>query len=94
MQETEATESSAAEIAYKTNLDISHLIPDWLQPVWDFFTPYPGLLTLLLIVVAWLIGKFLKMAISRSMMKLVERTSNKVDDDASDIVFTLVYTSN
>jgi len=37
-------------------------------------------LTFLLIVVAWLIGKFLKIAITRSMTKLVERTSNKVDD--------------
>ncbi len=79
MQETEATESNAAEIAFRTNLDISHIIPDWLQPLWDLFAPYPGLLTLLLIVVAYLTGKFLKIAITRSIMKLVKRTSNKVD---------------
>lgn len=80
MQETEVTESSAADTAFRTDLDISHLIPDWLQPLWDFFSPYPGLLAVLLIGFAWLLGKFLHIAITRSMKKLVKRTKNKVDD--------------
>ncbi len=80
MQEAEATKTVPAEIRYQTDLDISYLIPDWLQPGWDFFAPYPGLLTLLLIAAAWLIGKFLKVAITKSLTKLVEKTSNEVDD--------------
>ncbi|NOR20716.1 MAG: hypothetical protein GQ538_11590, partial [Xanthomonadales bacterium] len=80
MQDTEAAQASSADNAFKTDLDISYLIPDWLQPVWDFFVPYPGLLTLLLIAVAWLLGKVLKIVITRSMEKLVSKTSNKIDD--------------
>ena len=56
------------------------MIPDWLQPTWDFFAPYPGLLTLLLIAVAWLIGWVLKAIITRTMMKLVAKTNSNADD--------------
>jgi len=80
MQKTEAAPVSQTDDAFKTDLDITYLIPDWLQPIWDFFTPYPGLLTLLLIALAWVIGKFLKIVITRSMEKLVKKTSNKIDD--------------
>jgi len=80
MQETEAAPVRQVDDAFKTDLDITYLIPDWLQPIWDFFTPYPGLLTLLLIGLAWVIGKFLKIVITRSMEKLVKKTSNKIDD--------------
>ena len=80
MQATEAVETAPADIAYKTDLDISYLIPDWLQPTWDFFAPYPGLLTLLLIAVAWLIGWVLKAIITRTMMKLVAKTNSNADD--------------
>ena len=80
MQESEAAPTSEAANAFKTDLDISYLIPDWLQPIWDFFVPYPGLLTVLLIAAAWLVGKFLKFAITISLTKLVKKTNNKVDD--------------
>lgn len=80
MQATEAAETVASETVYKPDLSMTYFIPDWLQPVWDFFTPYPGLLTLLLIAVAYLIGKFLKAVISRSMMKVAQRTATKADD--------------
>ncbi len=80
MQETEAAQTSHPDTSFKTDLDISYLIPDWLQPIWDFFTPYPGLLTLLLIAVAWLVGKALKFAITKSVTKLVKKTSNTIDD--------------
>ena len=80
MQATEAVETAPADMAYKTDLDISYLIPDWLQPTWDFFAPYPGLLTLLLIAVAWLIGWVLKAIITRAMTKLVAKTSSNADD--------------
>lgn len=78
--DTVPAETVPAETAYKTDLDISYLIPEWLQPAWDFFAPYPGLLTLLLIVVAWLIGKVLKTVITHSMMRLVAKTSSNADD--------------
>ena len=83
MQATEATETahaSVAEIVIRPDLDMSHYIPDWLQPLWEFFTPYPGLLTLLLIVVAYIFGKLLRLVISRSMMKVAARTSSSADD--------------
>ena len=80
MQETDVAEVGIVENTLKTNFDIALLIPDWLLPVWDFFTPYPGLLTFLLIGVAWLVGTVLKMAITRSLIRLVKRTSNKADD--------------
>jgi MscS family membrane protein len=84
MQETEAAQANQAESAFKTDLDVSYLIPEQLQPVWEFFVPYPGLLTLLLIAFAWLFGKFLKFVITKSLMKLVKKTSNKVDDHLVD----------
>jgi MscS family membrane protein len=80
MQESEVAQTSETVNTFKTDLDISYLIPDWLQPIWDFFVPYPGLLTLLLIAAAWLFGKFLKYAITISLTKLVKKTSNKIDD--------------
>ena len=80
MQTAETAETAPVDIAYKTDLDIAYLIPDWLQPTWDFFAPYPGLLTMLLIVVAWLIGKILQMVITHSMSKLVAKTSSDADD--------------
>ena len=86
MQESEAAPTSEAANAFKTDLDISYLIPDWLQPIWDFFVPYPGLLALLLIAIAWMLGKFLKFAITKSMTRLVKKTSNKVDDHLVDFL--------
>jgi small-conductance mechanosensitive channel len=38
------------------------------------------LLTLILVVAAWLIGKLLKMIISRTLVKLVSKTSSDADD--------------
>jgi len=76
----ETAETAPVDVAYETDLDIAYLIPDWLQPTWDFFAPYPGLLTMLLIVVAWLIGKILQMVITHSMSKLVAKTSSDADD--------------
>jgi MscS family membrane protein len=86
MQESEAAPTSEAASAFKTDLDISYLIPEWLQPIWDIFVPYPGLLALLLIAIAWMLGKFLKFAITKSMTRLVKKTSNKVDDHLVDFL--------
>ncbi len=79
MQETEITEA-AAEPTFRTDLDISYLIPDWLQPTWEFLSPYPGLLTMMLIIFAWLLGRLIKAIITRSMTKLVAKTSSSADD--------------
>lgn len=86
MQEAQAVESTIAEPVFRPDLDISQYIPDWLQPVWDLFAPYPGLLTLLLIVVAYLAGKLLKLVIYRSLMKIATRTSTKSDDNLAEYV--------
>jgi len=80
MQATPAADPTAAETVLRPDLDLSQYIPDSLQPLWDFLTPYPGLLTLLLIATAWLSGRLLKLVISRSLTKIVSKTSSKADD--------------
>ena len=80
MQESEALETSAAEPAFRPDLDMSQYIPDDLQPAWEFLTPYPGLLTLLLILLAYFLGKLVKHVITRAMMKVASRTSTEADD--------------
>jgi MscS family membrane protein len=84
MQATEAVDSTVTEAVVRPNLDMSHFIPDWLQPVWDLFAPYPGLLTLLLIVFAYFFGKLLKFVIYRSLMKIAAKTSTKSDDHLAE----------
>jgi MscS family membrane protein len=84
MQESEATETTATVVDVRPDLDMSQYIPDWLQPLWEFFTPYPGLLTLLLIAAAYLFGKLLKFVISRSMMKIASKTETDADNQLVD----------
>lgn len=94
MQETEAANTAVSGSVIKPDLDMSHYIPDWLQPVWDFFTPYPGLLTLLLIMAAYTFGKFLKLVISHSFMKLAAKTETSADDHLIEyLTAPLVLTS-
>ena len=84
MQATEAVDSTVTEPVFRPNLDMSQVIPDWLQPVWDMFAPYPGILTLLLIVFAYFFGKLLKFVIYRSLMKIAAKTSTKSDDHLAE----------
>jgi len=86
MQESEAVEKSAAEPVLRPDLDMSHMVPDELQPVWEFFTPYPGLLTLLLIVLAYFFGKLLKAVMTRVLMKVASKTSTQADDHLVEYV--------
>ena len=79
MQATESSGTNAAAVIQQ-DLDPSRYVPDFLQPVWNFFLPYPWLLTLLLVAVAYVAGKILKSVISRSLMKLVSKTSSDADD--------------
>lgn len=81
MEETETVKATATEAIYKPDLELTYLIPDWLQPAWEFFAPYPGILTILLIAFAYGIGWLLRMVISRSAMKVAVRTATKADDD-------------
>ena len=80
MQETEAVETTVTGTESRPDLDMSHYIPDWLQPLWDFFTPYPWLLTLLVVLVAFLLGELLKLVLSHSILKLTAKTATKADD--------------
>jgi small-conductance mechanosensitive channel len=82
MQETDTNEAvdTPAESVLRPDLDMSYYIPDWLQPTWEFFTPYPGLLTVISILVAYVIGKLLKMGISHSLTRLTSKTSSEADD--------------
>jgi len=64
----------------RPDLDMTQYIPDSLQPVWDLLTPYPGFLSLILVVIAYALGKLIKMLVVRSLMKLAARTSTGADD--------------
>jgi len=80
MQAAESTTTDVATTVLQQDLDLSKYVPDFLLPIWNFFLPYPWLLTLLLVVAAWLIGKLLKLVISRTLMRLVAKTSSDADD--------------
>ena len=84
MQTTEVAETAVPETVFKPDLDMSHYIPDWLQPTWDFFAPYPGLLTLLLIASAYVFGKLLQLVVSHSIMKVASKTSTNADDHLAE----------
>ncbi len=95
MQATEVSEQAAAETIFKPDLELTYYIPDWLQPAWEFFSPYPGLLSILLIAAAFGFGWLLKWVISRSLMKVAARTLTKADDHLVEylthpIVLTMV----
>jgi len=78
----------------RPDLDITSFIPNWLQPTWDFLSPYPGLLTILLLLVAYSIGKLLKTVLSRSLKKITEKTESISDDHLVDyLTRPLVLTS-
>lgn len=80
MQAIEAEESTASVAVIKPDLDIAYLIPDWLQPSWDFLAPYPGVLTIILIFTAYALGWLARLVITRSLMKVAARTSSDSDD--------------
>ena len=83
MQATEtATAVSETVLApeARPDLDMSHYIPDFIQPLWDLLTPYPGILTLVLVVFAYIAGKLIKMVVTRSLMKLTAKTNTTADD--------------
>jgi len=80
MQDTEAVESVVQEIIYKPDLELTYYIPDWLKPMWEFFSPYPELLTILLILAAYVFGRLSRFVVSRSMMKVAKRTATNADD--------------
>ncbi|MCP4047126.1 MAG: mechanosensitive ion channel family protein [Gammaproteobacteria bacterium] len=83
MQENEAagtTAETVAEPVLRPNLDLSYFVPDNLQPLWEHLTPYPGLLTLLLILTAYIFGKLLKFVTTRVLMVVASRTDSDADD--------------
>ena len=59
---------------------MTQYIPDSLQPFWDLLTPYPGFLSLMLVAIAYALGKLIKMLVLRSLMKVAARTSTGADD--------------
>ena len=80
MQETDAVTTAPASSVIKPDLEVLRYIPDWLQPAWDFLSPYPGLLTIILILAAFAFGWVLRLVVTRAMMKVVAKTSTKADD--------------
>lgn len=83
MQATEAANTADETVLppeARPDLDMSQYVPDALQPIWDLLAPYPGILTLTLVIFAYLLGKLLKMVVTRTLTKLTERTTTKADD--------------
>ena len=80
MQASEATETAVVETTQIPDLELTPFIPDWLDPAWEFFSPFPGLLTLLLIVVAYGFGKLLRATIYHTGMKIASKTATGSDD--------------
>jgi len=83
MQATEAATAANETVLpaeVKPDLDMSQYIPDSIQPLWDFLTPYPGILTLVLVAFAYVAGKLIKMVVTRSLMKLTAKTNTTADD--------------
>jgi len=64
----------------RPDLDMSQYVPDTVQPIWDLLAPYPGILTITLVIFAYLIGKLVKMVVTRTLTKLTAKTTTKADD--------------
>ncbi len=80
MQDTEVVNAEVVKPVIKPDLDVLQYVPDWLQPTWDFLSPYPGLLTLLLIVLSYGFGRLLRAVITNALMRVAIRTETKADD--------------
>jgi MscS family membrane protein len=76
----EAENTSPVTTSFRTDLDVVRYVPDWLQPVWDFLSPYPGLLTILLIMTAYVLGRFLRFLLSKALNRLADITNNESDN--------------
>jgi MscS family membrane protein len=80
MQAAEAKETTTPDIVEIPDLQLTPFIPDWLQPTWELFSQYPGLLTVVLIAFSYLLGKLVKQIIAHSLLKVTARTATKADD--------------
>ena len=78
----EAAKEAVKEVVTisRPDLELTSFIPQWLQPVWDYLSPYPGLLTITLLLMAYTIGRLLKAVLSRSLTKITEKTESISDD--------------
>ena len=87
MQATEAAgvvEETILPPEARPDLDMSHYVPDVVQPVWDLLAPYPGILTIALVLFAYALGKLVKMVVTRTLTKVTAQTSTTADDQLVD----------
>jgi len=83
MQATETSQAvDQAVIApeIRPDLDMSQYIPDFIQPFWDLLAPYPGLLTLFVVVFSYALGKLLTLVLTRTLAKVTAKTTTEADD--------------
>ena len=83
MQATEtsqAVDEAVVAPEIRPDLDMSQYVPDFLQPFWDVLAPYPGLLTLFLVVLSYALGKLLTMVLTRALTKITSKTATEADD--------------
>jgi small-conductance mechanosensitive channel len=60
--------------------DFGQWMPEWIQPVWEFLVAYPAVLTPLLVILAYIVGKVLQSFFSRGLKRLTARTPSRFDD--------------
>lgn len=82
----EPTITTPVTPVFKPDLEVLRYMPDWLQPAWDFLSPYPGLLTIFLILAAYGFGRLLRLVINRALTRVASRTSTKADDHLVDFL--------
>lgn len=83
MQATEtsqAVDEAVVAPEIRPDLDMSQYVPEFLQPFWDVLAPYPGLLTLFLVVLSYALGKLLTIVLTRALTKITSKTTTEADD--------------
>lgn len=83
MQATEtgqAVDEAVIAPEIRPDLDMSQYIPDSIQPFWDLLAPYPGLLTLFVVVFSYALGKLLTLVLTRTLAKVTAKTTTEADD--------------
>jgi small-conductance mechanosensitive channel len=78
---SQAVDEAVVAPEIRPDLDMSQYIPEVLQPFWDLLAPYPGLLTLFVVILSYALGKLLTMVLTRALTKITSKTTTEADDE-------------
>jgi small-conductance mechanosensitive channel len=76
----EAGAGGGEPVRLLADTDFGHWMPEWMQPIWEFLVAYPVVLTPLLVIAAYAVGKLLQAFFSRGVKRLTARTPSSFDD--------------